>query len=112
MLPIELHQALRERLVGRIVQDYHWPGCDPRVLAGCCGRQVTGVRWIRGNGHMLLLFDAPQFPDEPADLLLPIEGVERVMGNQFQVLLWGQGRQRLALGIGPCTGHRSERRNS
>jgi len=106
MFPVELHRALRERLVGRIVQDYHWPGSDPKSLAGCCGRRVQGVRWIRGNGHMLILFEPPQFPDEPLDLLLPTEGVKRVSGGQYTVSLWGKGKQRLTLGIVPYNGHR------
>ena len=101
MYAVELHQALRDRLVGRIVQDYHWPGCDPKALAGCCGRVVHGVRWIRGNGHMLILFGPPEFRDEPPGLLLPIEGVGRVTGGQNAVSLWGPAGRRLTLGIGP-----------
>ena len=103
MYPVELHQALRERLVGRTVVDYQWPGCDPRTLAGCCGREVRGVRWIRGNGHMLLLFDAPRFHDEPPDLLLPIEGVTRVTGNGRSLYLW-RGRQPLRIDVVPRNG--------
>ena len=102
MLPIEL----QERLVGRVVTDYYWPGLDPRALAGCCGRVVTGVRWIRGNGHMLILFDAPRLPDEPPDLLIPVEGVGRVNGGQNAVSLWGAGKRKLTLAIGPGNGHK------
>ena len=104
MLPVELHERLKDRLVGRTVVDYQWPGCDPRDLAGCCGRVCQGVRWIRGNGHMLLLFEAPRFHDEPLDLLLPIEGVTRVTGNGRSLYLWRPGRKKMRIGIVPRNG--------
>ena len=104
MYPIELHQVLRDRLVGQVVVDYQWPGCDPRDLAGCCGRVCQGVRWIRGNGHMLLLFEAPRFHDEPLDLLLPIEGVTRVTDSDRSVFLWHPEAGRLRIGIVPRNG--------
>ncbi len=104
MLPVELHEALRDSLVGRVVVDYQWPGCDPRALAGCCGRVCQGVRWIRGNGHMLLLFDAPRFHDEPAELLLPIEGVTRITDSPRSLFLWRPGAERLRIGIVPRNG--------
>ena len=104
MLPVELNERLKDRLVGRTVVDYQWPGCDPRDLAGCCGRVCQGVRWIRGNGHMLLLFEAPRFHDEPLDLLLPIEGVTRVTGNERSLYLWRPGRKKMRIGIVPRNG--------
>ena len=109
MLPVELHRHLHDRLVGQIVVDYDWPGCDPRVLAGCCGRLCQGVRWVRGNGHMLLLFDAPRFHDEPADLLLPVEGVTRVTGDWCGVWLWRNGTRNLRIGVmNPRRGKKGE----
>jgi len=105
MHPYELQQHLQPRLAGQILQDIVWSGHGLNLghLAPCCGRVVQAVRWLRGNGHVWLGLEGPQFDDEPPGLLLPAGPVERVSGYACAVYLWcSDGR--LTLGICPESG--------
>lgn len=106
--PYALRQKLADCLVGCILQDYHWPDGDPRWLAPCCGRRVDAIRWLWGNGHnhILVIFEPPQFPDEPPALLIPAGTVSRVSGGEHQISLWGKNGNRFTMGIAPCNWHR------
>jgi len=74
MYPLDLLDQLRPLVHNRILQDVI-DGRPSRELAPCTGRAITGIRWLPPTGEVLLLFEAPEFADEPVGLTLPARDV-------------------------------------
>lgn len=74
MYPLELLDQLKPLVHNRILQDVvdGRPSCE---LAPCTGRAITGLRWLPATGEVVLLFEAPEFDDEPQGLTLPARDV-------------------------------------